>query len=507
MAHCNEVKELKHVNMANMNFHYGIVMQCYPSYDQQQIIQFNGYQARFLYNQLVISNKLVYRWKRWQSNSYWFNQFDVLILNKFNWRYYFNACQFNPFIWHLGFYHQMILKSKNKNWPQYFPWLNEQYHGKKQLDSLNLPNQKQNYQKAWDMFQKGIGGIPTLKQRNKFQYHQKYQTSTVYQSKKAINLFTGSIKFIDAHHLKVPKIGKIRVKGSIKRLFDLSKHHDIRIGTVTIQHLPSGKYTISLQLGAMYPFVNIERQYQHTIKRCKMYGLDLNLENFLTDTDGQKVANPQYYRHALKKLKKLQHQLSRKCRLNEKHHHKLSQAKNYQKQRIQVAKLHEHIHWQRQNFLNNLSTKIIKSHDFIVSENLLSKNMQKNHALAMSISDIGWRTFISMLESKANLYNKVYLKVDPKFTTQICHTCGFRMGTCHTHKLQLKDRQWTCPSCGTHHIRDYNAAINILVKGINQYYQQQTLTPQILKEIKQNLVDQLQVAPKLVQLSSPQLTR
>lgn len=133
--------------------------------------------------------------------------------------------------------------------------------------------------------------------------------------------------------------------------------------------------------------------------------------------------------------------------------------------------------------------------------------MQKNHALAMSISDAGWRKFISMLEYKASLYNKIYLKIDPKFTTQICHICGFRMGTCHTHKLQLKDRQWTCPCCGTHHIRDYNAAINILIKGINQYYQQQSLTLQILKVIKQNLVDQLQVAPKLVQLSSPQLTR
>lgn len=507
MTHCTKVHQLKHVKMVNMNYHYGIVMQCYPSYDQQQIIQFNGYQARFLYNQLVISNKIVYRWKRWLSNSFWFNQFDYLILNKFNWHTRLTACQFDSFIWHLGTFHQMILKAPNKKWSQYFSWLDEKYHGKKQLDSLNLPNQKQNYQRAWNMFAKGIGGIPTLKRRNKFQYHQKYQTSTVYQSKKEINLFTGSIKFIDAHHLQVPKIGKIKVKGSIKRLFDLSKHHDIRIGTITIQHLPSGKYTISLQLGAMYPFVNIERQYQHAIKKCKMYGLDLNLDNFLTDTDGQQVANPRYYRHVLKQLKKLQHQLSRKARLNKKHHHKLQNAKNYQKQRIQVAKLHEHIYWQRHNFLNYLSTKIIKSHDFIVSENLLSKNMQKNHALAMSISDTGWRKFISMLEYKASLYNKIYLKVDPNFTTQICHTCGFRMRTCHTHKLQLKDRQWICPSCGTHHIRDYNAAINILIKGINQYYQSQSLTPQILKTIKQNLVDQLQVAPKLVQLSSPQLTR
>src|SRR5699024_6678460 len=94
------------------------------------------------------------------------------------------------------------------------------------------------------------------------------------------------------------------------------------------------------------------------------------------------------------------------------------------------------------------------------------KNMLKNHALAMSISDVGWRTFIGMLEYKAPMYGRTFIEVDPAYTTQQCSECNFRMGTNNTRKLTLKDREWTCPNCGTHHIRDWNASKNILAKGL-----------------------------------------
>ena len=94
--------------------------------------------------------------------------------------------------------------------------------------------------------------------------------------------------------------------------------------------------------------------------------------------------------------------------------------------------------------------------------------MLKNHALALSISDVGWRSFLQKLAYKADLYQRTFIVVHPKNTTQTCHDCGFIMGSGNTEKLDLKDREWTCPACKTHHIHDVNAAKNILSKGLKQ---------------------------------------
>ena len=86
----------------------------------------------------------------------------------------------------------------------------------------------------------------------------------------------------------------------------------------------------------------------------------------------------------------------------------------------------------------------------------------------MSISDVGWRSFLQKLDYKANLYNRTVISVNPKNTTQTCYDCGFVIGTDGTGKLTLKDREWTCPNCHEHHIRDWNAARNILAKGLDK---------------------------------------
>jgi putative transposase len=126
----------------------------------------------------------------------------------------------------------------------------------------------------------------------------------------------------------------------------------------------------------------------------------------------------------------------------------------------------KHIANQRNNFLDNLSVTLIKNHDLVVAENLSSKNMLKNHALAKSISDVGWRTFIQKLTYKSELYGKTFLTVDPKNTTQTCNDCGYVMGSDDkSERLSLRNREWTCLNCGEFHIRDHNAAKNILQKG------------------------------------------
>lgn len=87
----------------------------------------------------------------------------------------------------------------------------------------------------------------------------------------------------------------------------------------------------------------------------------------------------------------------------------------------------------------------------------------KNHAIAMNMQDTGWRTFLNFLTYKAILYGKKFITVDPRNTTQTCHACGHVMSG--KEKLTLKDREWICPKCGMHHIRDVNAAKNILARA------------------------------------------
>ena len=218
-----------------------------------------------------------------------------------------------------------------------------------------------------------------------------------------------------------------------------------------------------MQLGSDIAFVKELPKTQSQI------GIDLNLDNFLTESDGSMVANPRFYRKAKKKLAHAQRVLSRRQRRAKKEGRNLRLAKNYQKQRLIVAKLHDKIRRQRNDFLQVLSTALIKNHDLVVAEELRNRNLLKNHALSQSISDVGWRSFLNMLAYKADLYGKEFLTIDPKYTTQRCHACGSIMGQNGYKKLTLKDREWTCPICRTHHIRDWNAAVNILEKGLGKW--------------------------------------
>lgn len=88
------------------------------------------------------------------------------------------------------------------------------------------------------------------------------------------------------------------------------------------------------------------------------------------------------------KLKREQRKLSRKQLITKKKGLHLLEAKNYQKQKRKVARLHEKVMNQRNDFLNQLSTTLIKNHDIICIESLNTKGMLRNHKLARSISDV-----------------------------------------------------------------------------------------------------------------------
>ena len=130
-----------------------------------------------------------------------------------------------------------------------------------------------------------------------------------------------------------------------------------------------------------------------------------------------------------------------------------------------LGEIHEKISNQRLDYLHKLSTKLISENKTICIEDLNVSNMIKNHKLALSIADAGWSMFVSMLEYKADWYGKNILKIgrfEP--SSKCCSVCG------HINKeLELKDREWTCISCGTLLNRDCNAAINIKSFALKNY--------------------------------------
>lgn len=410
-------------SMAKMEYHYGLKMRCYPSDQQKQVIKANSDASRFVYNEMVAIGKELMQLKRVK-----------LPIDTVQDRI-----------------EQLTLRQNAKQMSNHYQFLED-----KRIDSLAKANAIQNYRKAWNAFRKvHTAGVPKFHRKS---YRWRYQTNCQYSGQKTALLTNGTVCFLDSNHVKVPKIGRLRVSGSQTRL--LRRTCETRIGTVTLTKDPADRFFLSMQLASDDPFVKSVKSNQGPI------GIDLNTDNFLTTSEGEIVNNPRYYRTIKGRLAKEQRVLSRRQRRAKKENRPLRKSKNYQKQRLLVAKLMAKVRDRRQDFLHNRSMALIKNHDLVVAEELRSKNLLKNHALAMSIADVGWRTFLQMLTYKANLYGKTFITVNPANTTQTCHNCSFVMGTEGTDKLTLADREWDCPHCGVHHIRDHNAAQNILDKGI-----------------------------------------
>ena len=235
------------------------------------------------------------------------------------------------------------------------------------------------------------------------------------------------------NHIKLPKLGWVKTRDK--------QTPQGKILNATISQEPSGKYYVSICCTEVEikPFPKTNRQI----------GLDLGLKDFCITSDAEKYANPKYLKKSLDKLVRLQRELSRKTK----------GGSNWEKTRIKVARQHEKIANQRRDYLNKLSTELVKTYDLIAIEDLKVSNMVKNHKLAMAINDVSWYEFTRQLEYKADWYGKAIKKVDTFYpSSQLCHICGHK----NSDVKDLSMRTWICPKCKTEHDRDVNAAINIL---------------------------------------------
>ena len=308
--------------------------------------------------------------------------------------------------------------------------LKSDYPFLKEVDKFALTNVIYHLSDGYDRFFKHLGVFPKYKNKHKAK---KYYTT---------NLTNGNIE-VGNNYIKLPKLGIVKAKIHRK------PNDNWKIKSATITQNRDNTYQVSVLFEYEDKVLYVPVTSQTTI------GLDYKSDGLYVDSNGNNCNMPHYYRKSSDKLAKAQRKLK----------HMTIGSNNYTKQQKRIAKIHRHIANQRKDFLHKESTAIAKQYSCVCVESLNMKAMSnKGFGNGKATLDNAYGMFLNMLKYKLKDRGGYLIKVEKFYpSSQLCHYCGYR----NQSLKDLRIRKWDCPHCGHQGIdRDYNAAINIKVRGL-----------------------------------------
>jgi len=244
--------------------------------------------------------------------------------------------------------------------------------------------------------------------------------------------------------LWLSKIGDI----PIRYHRDIPEKADIK--EVTVKKETTGEWFVSFGLETDDADL-LEKPDVDTLDASNSVGIDLGILKYIHTSDGTTVEwldlDDEYDR-----LRREQRTLSRKQK----------GSNNYEKQRLEVAKVKRHIRRKVLDYQHKLSTWLVREYDAVFVEDLDIKEMLEQSHNARNKQDAAWRQFITLLEYKAELYGTHVVQVDAAGTTKECASCGVATAK------PIWVREHACPSCGFECDRDANAAMNVLQRGFSE---------------------------------------
>jgi len=264
-------------------------------------------------------------------------------------------------------------------------------------------------------------------------------------------------KIGDLRSFTFPRINSEKAGANIKEgMLTLSK-----IGSISIilhRPLPDGftpkTCTLVKKADGWYACISLEDSSVPTpipLDEVKsVVGVDVGLKAFLTTSDGNTEPIQQNFRRSQRRL----------ARAQRRQQGMQKNSSNAQKQKNKIARVHQRIKRQRKEFHYKVAHKLVKAYDLIGVEDLNIKGLAKTN-LAKSILNAAWGEFITILEAVAVRRGVRVVKVKPHGTTVDCSTCGWEVPK--TLEIRIHD----CPKCLTVLDRDENAAINILMRALN----------------------------------------